>query len=232
MAHESLHELTAAYALDALDERDVETYEEHLSGCPDCREELASLTEAATALVYAVEAPPPPPGLRARILEAATAEPTNVVPLLRRPAFQAAAGAAAVAACLALAFGLWSSSLQDQVDRYRNRSSSLAAAMSIVANPRSQRRPLTGGSGALVVDPQGHAALLIEDLPAAPSGRTYEAWVLGKGAPKPAGLFRGGGVTVFSLDRTLPLGTFVGVTVEHEGGVRMPTGAPILRSPA
>src|SRR6202158_4594997 len=60
MAYRSLHELTPAYALDALDERDVETYEEHLSGCPDCREELASLTEAATALVYAVEAPPPP----------------------------------------------------------------------------------------------------------------------------------------------------------------------------
>ncbi|MFN2628716.1 MAG: anti-sigma factor domain-containing protein [Gaiellaceae bacterium] len=232
MAHESLHELTAAYALDALDERDLETYEEHLSGCPDCREELASLSGAASALAYAVAAPPPPPGLRDRILEAATAEPTNVVPLLRRPAFQAAAGVAAVAACLAIAFGLWSSSLHNQVDRYRNRSSSLAAAMSIVANPHSQRRPLTGGSGTLVVDPQGQAALVVEDLPAAPSGRTYEAWVMGTGAPQPAGLFRGGGMTVFPLDRTLARGNFVGVTVERESGVQTPTGAPILRSPA
>jgi hypothetical protein len=58
------------------------------------------------------------------------------------------------------------------------------------------------------------------------------ALVMGAGEPKPAGLFRGGGMTVFRLDRTMPEGTFAGVTVEREGGAKAPTGSPILRSPA
>ena len=35
------HDLTAAYALDALDPEEVETYERHLSQCEECREQLA-----------------------------------------------------------------------------------------------------------------------------------------------------------------------------------------------
>src|SRR5438132_1101797 len=51
MEADAIHELTVAYALDALDEHDEREYEEHLARCPSCREELASLTEAATLLV-------------------------------------------------------------------------------------------------------------------------------------------------------------------------------------
>ena len=71
MEADAIHELTAAYALDALDEHDEREYEEHLARCPSCREELASLTEAATSLAYGVESPSPPAGLRDRILQQA-----------------------------------------------------------------------------------------------------------------------------------------------------------------
>src|SRR5436305_580182 len=83
--------LTAAYALDALDEGERDAYEEHLATCERCRDELGTLSEATAALAYGVETPLPPPSLRGRILEEAAAERTNVVPLRRRPAFRAVA---------------------------------------------------------------------------------------------------------------------------------------------
>ena len=73
MEANALHDLTAAYALDALDPDEARAYEAHLAHCERCREELASLSEAATALAYAPEAPTPPPELRARILQQARA---------------------------------------------------------------------------------------------------------------------------------------------------------------
>ena len=39
------HDLTAAYALDALDPDEAEAYERHLSQCEECREHLAELNE-------------------------------------------------------------------------------------------------------------------------------------------------------------------------------------------
>ena len=59
-----VHELTAAYALDALDADERERYEEHLASCEECREELAALGETAAALAWGVESPEPPPALR------------------------------------------------------------------------------------------------------------------------------------------------------------------------
>ena len=94
METDAIHELTAAYALDALDDAEVREYEDHLARCPRCREELASLGEAAAALAYAADAPAPPPALRTRILEQARSERPNVVPLRRRTASMGLASSA------------------------------------------------------------------------------------------------------------------------------------------
>ena len=45
-----VHDLTAAYALDALDPEEERSYEQHLAGCERCREELASFSEVAGSL--------------------------------------------------------------------------------------------------------------------------------------------------------------------------------------
>ena len=96
-----LHDLTAAYALDALDADEAEAYERHLGQCEDCRVQLAELNEPAGALAYGTVAPAPPPRLRAAILEQAAAERSNVVPLLRRRwVARGLAVAAAAAACI------------------------------------------------------------------------------------------------------------------------------------
>ena len=66
----TLHDYTAAYALDALDREESARYEEHLATCEECQEQLAQLSGAAGALAFAVESPAPPPELRSRILDA------------------------------------------------------------------------------------------------------------------------------------------------------------------
>ncbi len=101
------HDLTAAYALDALDADEAEAYERHLSQCEECREQLAELNETATALAFSTVAPAPPTRLRASILDAAAAERTNVVPLVRRRwVTRGLAVAAAAAACIAVGLGV------------------------------------------------------------------------------------------------------------------------------
>ena len=77
----SLHELTAGYALDALDPAEREAFEAHLEGCEQCQEELASFWEVTGGLAAAANGPAPSPALRERILDAARAEEQNVVPI-------------------------------------------------------------------------------------------------------------------------------------------------------
>ena len=85
MTNEELHDLTPAYALDALDPDERRAYEEHLAGCERCRGDLAELGETVGALGLAAEGPAPPEALRDRILVAAREEgPSNVVALRPR----------------------------------------------------------------------------------------------------------------------------------------------------
>ena len=213
-----VHDLTAAYALHALDERERAEFEAHLAHCEPCREELAQLTEAAAALAWAVESPPPPPALRDRILAG------NVIPLRRRRRpWQAVA---AVAACVAVGLGVWAASLDQSLGRERAHSSALA----IAADPASRKVDLRGRSGMLAVSPRGDAVLVVSKLPPAPDGMTYEAWVIPSGgAPQRAGTFDGGGrMTMKKLEMPVPPGATVAATVEHAGGVDAPTSRPLL----
>jgi anti-sigma-K factor RskA len=198
-----LHELTAAYALDALDADETEAYERHLSQCEECREHLAGLNEAAGALAFGTVAPPPPPQLRAAILEQAAAERSNVVPLLRRRwVTRGLAVAAAAAACVVV-------------------------GLAVGLSKSSSTRTFT------VVVRDGKATLNVSGLSAAPSGKTYEAWVIPKGdAPKPAALFSGGKTATVRLRGTVPENAVVAVTVERAGGAPAPTSTPIFTASA
>jgi anti-sigma-K factor RskA len=227
-----VHELTAAYALDALDADEREAYEAHLARCPRCRDELVSLGETAAALGFGVASPAPPESLRGRILSAAASERENVVALpVRRPwLLRATAAAAAVAACTAIGLGTWAATLSHSLDRERSARAAEARAMQIYTDPSAKRVALRGGNGAVAVDPTGRGVLVVRRLPAAPSGKTYEAWVIPPGAkPIRAGLFHGGSsVTLVPLDENVPAGSVVAATVERSGGVDAPTGTPVL----
>ena len=223
-----VHELTAAYALDALDPEERVTYEAHLAQCARCREELASLGETATALAFGVTSPAPPERLRSQVLAAAAAERENVLPLpTRRPWL---AVAASVAACAAVGLGIWAGTLTKSLDRARATGARAEAAAQILADPASQKIALNGGSGMLAVDPSGRGVLVVHLLPAAPAGKIYEAWVIPPGgAPRKAGLFSSNGsMTMVSLAGNVPKGSVVAATMEHAGGSDRPTETPIF----
>jgi anti-sigma-K factor RskA len=197
------HDLTAAYALDALDADETEAYERHLSRCEECREQLAELSEASAALAYASVAPAPPPRLRAVILDTAAAERSNVVPLVRRNRWvsRGLAVAAAAVACVAVGLGV---------------------SLSQSSKPQQ--------SWTVSVGPTGQATLSVSGLPAAPSGKTYEAWIIPPGGdhpPAPAGLFPGS-TNAVRLRGTVPEHGIVAVTVEPKGGSSAPTTTPIF----
>jgi anti-sigma-K factor RskA len=217
MESQEIHDLTAAYALDALDESDARAYEEHLRDCARCREELRELSEVASALAYAAPAPAPPPALRERILDEVRRNGSNVVPLRARRTFLATAGLAAVAACVAIGIGFWAFSLQDSLDEER------------AAN---QAAPLGDGRGRLVVGDDGSAVLILYGVPAAPEGKDYEAWVARDGAVEPAGVFEGGRERVVTLSKRVPPDATVMVTLEQEGGVAQPQGDVLFRASA
>ncbi len=228
MDAEAIHDLTAAYALHALDPEEARAYEEHLARCERCREELADLSEGATALAYAADGPEPPGGLRDRILTQVRAERSNVVPLRPRWAIPAAVTAvAAVAAAVALA--IWATSLSDRLDRERGERRAQERTAAILGDPAAHRLQIEGGRGSLVVTPTGEGALVLTRLQHAAPGKTYEAWVAQGGSPKPAGTFEGGrDVTAVALDRPVPDGATVMVTEEKDGGVDMPTQTPFV----
>jgi len=228
MEADTVHDLTAAYALDALDPEDAREYEVHLARCERCREELASLSEAAGALAYATDTPRPPAELRARILQQAARERSNVIPLRPRWAAPVAA-VAAVAACAAIGLGIWAASLSSKLDRRADAFSEQERIAAILAQPASRKIPLEDGQGTLVVTPMGEGVLVLNRLRPAQSGRTYEAWIARGATPEPAGTFDGGSnVVLVRLKRPVTKGSAVMVTEEPEGGTDAPTGHPFV----
>jgi anti-sigma-K factor RskA len=201
-----VHDLTAAYALDALDGDEAEAYERHLGQCEDCRAQLAELNETSAALAFGPVAPAPPARLRAAILETAAAERSNVVPLLqRRWVARGLAVAAAAAACIVVGLAVALSE-----------SSDTSVVTALVSR-----------------DSFGNVTLSVSGLSTAPQGKTYETWVIPKGkAPIPAGLFSGGGSATVHLRGTVPQNAIVAVTIERAGGARTPTSSPIFSAPA
>ncbi len=227
-----VHELTAAYALDALDADERAAFEAHLGSCVECREELAALGETAAALAWSVESPAPPPALRERILTAAAAERENVIPLpVRRPwLVRSTAAVAAVAACAAVALGVWATTLSHSLNSERSARAAEVRAVQIVMDPASTKVALRGGDGTLAVDQTGRAVLVVHRLAPAPANKVYEAWVIPPGSkPIRAGIFKGGGsMTMVPLAEMVPKGSVVATTVERAGGVDSPTETPIL----
>jgi anti-sigma-K factor RskA len=225
---DELHSLVAPYALDALDDDEERSFEEHLALCERCREELAGLREAAAALAYGAAGPAPPPELKDRILAQARAERPNVVPIARSRRNWTAplAAAAAVAACAALGLGIWAATLKSDLDAARSKAKS-NALVTVLVQPGAKFVPMSGG-GRLAYAPSGSATLLVS-APRAPAGKTYEAWVIESGKAVKAALFDGGNsASVIRIARPVRPGAVVAITLERAGGVDQPTQKPLM----
>jgi anti-sigma-K factor RskA len=201
MTTDDLHQLSAAYALDALDPGDRRAFEEHLADCDDCRAELASLGETVGALALAADGPAPPADLRDRIVSAARAEPPKVIALGPRRSRVYALTAVAAAAVVGLAIGL-------------------ALALS-GGGPSNQL--------ALKLQPSGSSQLTARGFDRAPSGKVYEIWIIRNGRARPVAVFRGGDTHVVDMGK-VPKGTVVAVTLERAPRASTPTTEPISKT--
>ncbi|MCW2963733.1 MAG: Anti-sigma factor RskA [Actinomycetia bacterium] len=219
---DDVHELSALYALDVLSDDERTQFEQHLEDCDRCRAEIDGLRTAASSLAFAVEGPPPPAELRARVLAAARADGQNVLPFRPRRSFAVSlvAAAAVAASAAAVALGVWAASLDKSLSHER-------ATLSILTDPAARHVPLKGARGELVVAPSGDAVLSVQ-LPKPPNGKTYEAWVADPSV-RPAGVFAGRTTKLLVRVRR---GAQVMVSVEPAGGVDAPTTTPIVSARA
>ena len=98
-------------------------------------------------------------------------------------------------------------------------------AIEILAKPGAQRVPFSGAESriTLVAGPLGRAALVLDGVPPAPPGRSYQAWHEIGGESASLAVFRGTEVAV-PLTGFLPPGATVVVTLEREGGSEVPSG--------
>ena len=216
----------AAYSIGALEPDEAASVASHLRGCETCRAEVEAYEETAWRLAEAV-ATDPPAGMRAAVVERARSERSaqpgafaSLRALLQRPV--PAFVPAALVVLLVIAAGGYLGARRD-ADRYATALAGVQSAR-ITALAPSAERP--GARGALVQPTNGAAPYLILDLPGAPAGKTWQAWVIRGDQPLPAGI--SADLSTFTLTVPLQTGDVVAVTLENAGGSTKPTSTPVL----
>ena len=227
----------APYALGALAPEERVAFERHLAGCEVCRAEVRSFVEVAGLLAHGAPAAEPPRALRDRVMAAAKRRRSYGVWL-----------AAAAALVLAVGASVYAWRLSARVGDLRSR---LARADAQAAVADSIIRALTGPEIHVVSlaatgrEPSARVfwnhtkrrfVVMAFDLPAAPSGRTYQLWAIAKGmAPMSMGTFNTNGFgrayAVLPVDAQIAALGFVdncGLTQEPAGGSPQPTETPRL----
>jgi anti-sigma-K factor RskA len=245
---ENLHLLTGAYVLHALDPQERAEFEAHLAGCADCRAQVRELA-AAVAQVAAADEGTPPPSLRAAVLAEVARTPQEPADLTPRRAARDAAGrstsrrrtgwvaAAAAAVITVVALVLGGLLVQARSDRQRlaDQQRQVAAVLT-ASDAHTTTGQVTGGGRAAVVvaDSQQKAAFVGTNLPAPPSGKTYQLWfITSGGSATSAGTFdpNADGNAAVVLQGSPADAATVGLTVEPGGGSTQPTTTPVLAVP-
>ncbi len=248
--HEEFAELTGLYVLGALTEAERKAFEAHASGCVTCTAEIRSLSAIPGALAQLATPEGPSPEVRRRIMASiasgnqarqpftpAERQASAERPALHdRPAPRRATIVAwlAAAAALAIAAGLAVYALQLQ---RRMGADQLTAA--VLAAPDLVRIDLAGQSVAPAASARAFwsraqgLVFTASNLPAAPSGRVYQLWVLSsQPAPMSAGLMKpdanGRVSATIKTPVDMPQPVAMAVTLEPEGGVPAPTGDKYL----
>jgi anti-sigma-K factor RskA len=230
--HDRWTDAAAAFLLGAMPEDEKHAFAEHLQRCDECRREVDELLPAVEALPMTSTQVAPPPALKERIMadvrrEAALLAQTGPEadrPPRRRRSWFAGWRLAPVAAALVLAGVLAGVALDRGADD---------GMQTYEATVDGDRAP---GASAELRMGDDEAMLVASDLPAPPSGRVYQVWVLRKDAraPEPTdALFmpRGDGSAVAMVPGDVSDAAAVLVTDEPAGGSEAPTREPLVTAP-
>ena len=223
--HDRLHESAGLYVLGALEPGERLEFERHLQSCDECTAEVRSLAGVTAALPYGVPLVDPPASLRGRVMAVAgrtSATPSKVVALPARPvrtkSWVSTAGWLSAAALLLVSIGLgvYSRSLQREIDGLRSEVGDLNARlnqseqrvttatrlvaladarMAVLTAPDLRQVDLQGqppvaprASGRAFYSRSRGLVFTASDLPPLGVGRAYQLWVVTAQAPVSAGL--------------------------------------------
>jgi anti-sigma-K factor RskA len=220
------------WVLGALDDEDARAFAAHLESCPICRREVAELQVVADVLPMAAPQLVPPPALKSRIMGVVESE----AQLLR------AAGPEADRP------GGWAGDRERRRFVWLGRLRPLPAvvlatallALGVVAGvllsggEDTTSHPGFGPRGAQVAlrVTGEHGVLDLRGMPAAPSGRVYQVWLIhGKDKPRPTHtLFTvpSDGRARVEILESLKGADQVLVTTEPPGGSEQPTSPPLM----
>jgi anti-sigma-K factor RskA len=217
----------ASYAVGALTAAERRELEQELRRSPRLAAEVSEFAETAAMLGLAVEPVAPDAALRERLLGAIEASPqvSHVVrgPWYTRPAAVLLGAAAAVI----IAVG----GTAVAIDLIREPS----AIEQITAAADYERvvHEMDGGASVTAVWSVSleRAALIVDNMDAAPSGHVYQAWLIdGSGHAAPDVTFNpdGNAPVSLSLLGAMHAGDAIGITIEPTGGSDEPTTPPIL----
>jgi anti-sigma-K factor RskA len=226
------HTLAGAYVLQSLNDLEKRRFEHHLARCPDCAEELRELRETTARLAMATDRPAPAT-LRAKVfaeIEHTRQEPPRTAPSRRRIIRLPGPGALLAAACLVVALVAGGFAVDAQRDASR------AAALNreittIVTAPDARhlaaRSDATGTTSIVTSRTMNKALITAERLRPLPEGRTYQAWFMGSGRPRSAGLLPPGGEGAL-VASGLGDARQIGITRERKGGSQTPSENPVV----
>ena len=130
---------------------------------------------------------------------------------------------------------------KQQLQSSKSEYAQVQQALSMLNEPETRQVIFGAGKpqpphGRVFVNARRGVLLLASNLPPAPSGKTYQLWVIPKGgAPRPAGLFQSdaGGNATYLSQGALDISQTgaVAVTLEPEAGSPAPTTTPIIVAP-
>ena len=208
--HEWFIEHRTALVIRILDREEERSFAEHLSGCTECREEIARIERELAWLPMAVSPMAPRPGLHRKLIEGVLGGPRRrrwLTPLV-------------AAASLALTVGVWQwgrgreDALEGELARIRQELGQVRDTLSIM---RSAGRILQadihmdGHQGGLMIfaDRRTHRwNVVVHGLPPAHPGEVYQFWFICEN-----GMVRGVEV---HLDENTP--AFMTLPMPAEGG--------------
>ncbi|MFH9889606.1 anti-sigma factor [Streptomyces luteogriseus] len=242
--------MTGAYALHALSDDELVTFERHLAGCEPCAREAAELSATAARLALAATVTPPA-ALRGRVLHRVSSvrqESPGGLTALRtgRASLRARLLSRwALAACLAAAAALGGTAFwqhqraEDALRQARSAQSGTEAIAAVLASPDARTRTAVlggGATGTIVVSRDRDRAVFLASGMARPTdGKVYQLWFDDEGTMRSAGLMDPGRTDQAVLMQGAVDGASgMGVTLEPAGGSEEPTSAPValMRLPA
>lgn len=246
-------DLSGAYALGAVSQKEREAYEVALRASDDARNEATELQDTAVLLGLAVEPVAASAELRSRLLaqiavtpQRAVTPPLALAPQPIRNNVDAAPGPAetkaglrwsrpattfvSIAAALGLIVGgvaVGTTALHPDADR-----ASQMAAISTAPDVEQVDMSLASGEKiTLRWSPQlASSVIIVDGMAPAPSDSVYQLWYIGETGPRSAGFLPvTEGVDSWQvLEGDMHAGDQIGVTVEPEGGSPEPSGDPIM----